>query len=550
MTCCKLERWVRRDSARVQTAGNFGSTVLLMSDELDSACTDGGAAVELTGLQDQVGARPENTQDKINEVILMHDPKSPALDAYLALEVESWNRCALCARGCGKCCCCLPSSCWGRQEDKIVGALKVFDAVAKVTLGVVTATSGFKSRAFFIMVLIFRTFFGGFVFADAMNKCVAYLFEIGLPMSGKSSVPPSDKRWPGFVRALRAVFLLLSPILICVPFMKASAIEPSLRRDTKRIWGERTLPKPVGVAPNLFAWAIGPFVSLSTIFKQPDVTKTYKTINTNTGEKPPRPAVQYSIFDYRNEPFPTTLNLDAYMPYTKSLKPPNGLWPVVVYFHGGGWTYRNRKDIPVTVVEFLRERGVAFVSVEYRLLQHGWNGSHILSDTADAMAYLHSHGAKELGVDANRTVLMGNSAGGHLALMTGFTSPPDQVVRGIVDFCAVKPSDTDFATDYPVTSSYFKFTENKEWMKRYFAPTMHVGKMTPPVLMVHGMDDVLVPISTSYHLAEVLKNNSVKHQLIAVPGQIHACEIEPFSPCSQYAAFGLQSFLSNVLGTS
>ena len=231
-----------------------GSTVLSMSDEFDSACTDGSAAVELTGMQDQVGARPENAKDRMNEVVLMHEAKSTALDVHLALEADKWNHCALCARGCGKCCCCLPSSCWGRQEDKVVAGLKVFDAVAKVMLGVLTATSGFKSRTFFIMVLIFRTFFGGFVFADAVNKCVAYFFEIGLPLSGKSSVPPSDKRWPSLVRSLRAIFLLLSPILICVPFMKASAIEASLGRDTKRIWGERTLPEPVGVAPNLFAW--------------------------------------------------------------------------------------------------------------------------------------------------------------------------------------------------------------------------------------------------------------------------------------------------------
>ena len=197
--------------------------------------------------------------------------------------------------------------------------------------------------------------------------------------------------------------------------------------------------------------------------------------------------------------FPYEVELDAYMPYAKSSKPPNGPWPVVVYFHGGGWTYRNRKYIPVTVVEFLRERrcickrGVSSAAVRVERIAHsvGYGRRDGL------LAQLR---AKELCVDANRTLLMGNPAGGHLALMTGFTSLPDPVVRGIVDFCAVKPSDTDFAIDYPETSSYFKFTENKEWMKRYF--TYYAYRQNDSAsLMVHGMDDVLVPISRSYHLA-------------------------------------------------
>ena len=494
-----------------------------MSEQFDTVC-DG---IELTQPQEGLGAKVSN------------EPGNSPVNA----SPGGGTMCAKSARCWGKCCCCVPTSCCGKRESKIVAVLKVFDAVAKVMLGILTATSGFESRSFFILTLIFRTFFGGFIFFDAVAKCVAYCFEFILPWSGKSCEPPSDSRWPLPVRLLRATCLLVSPILICVPFTKAGVIEAQLRKDVTNLWGSQRLPYPVGVTPSIFAWSIGPLVSLSTIFRRPDETRTYKEI---TGEKPPLTKLTYGIFDYRNEPFPSKMKLDAYFPQQKSLKPPSGLWPVVVYFHGGGWTYRNRRDIPVGIVDFLLERGVAFVSVEYRLLQHGWNGSHILADAADAMAYLHMNGAKELSVNMNKSVISGNSAGGHLALVTGLTSPKNQMVRGIIDFCGVKPSEKDLNRDYAETSSYYRFTENKRWMKRYFVPTLHVRKTSPPVFMVHGMDDVLVPISVSRHLANVLKNSSVKHQLIAVPGQIHACEIEPFSPCSQYASFGLQSFLANV----
>jgi arylformamidase len=88
--------------------------------------------------------------------------------------------------------------------------------------------------------------------------------------------------------------------------------------------------------------------------------------------------------------------------------------PVVVFVHGGEWT-RGDKSAVSYKPKFLNEKGVVFVSVNYRLTPTVKHPAHV-RDVAAALRWVHDH-AGDIGGDANKIVLMGHSAGCHLVTL-------------------------------------------------------------------------------------------------------------------------------------
>lgn len=87
--------------------------------------------------------------------------------------------------------------------------------------------------------------------------------------------------------------------------------------------------------------------------------------------------------------------------------------PVLLYFHGGGFTIGSIATHDILCRELGRLAGCAVVSLEYRLApEHRFPVAH--EDAWDATRWLSAHG-KELGVDPSRLALGGDSGGGTLA---------------------------------------------------------------------------------------------------------------------------------------
>ena len=112
--------------------------------------------------------------------------------------------------------------------------------------------------------------------------------------------------------------------------------------------------------------------------------------------------------------------------------------PLVIFIHGGGWKRGDKSNTTgAAKITHYRAAGYAFASLDYRLVPAAMVEQQA-QDVADAVAALRRQ-ASALGVDANRIVLMGHSAGAHLAALVG-TDPryfakaglqPD-AVRGVI----------------------------------------------------------------------------------------------------------------------
>jgi acetyl esterase/lipase len=109
--------------------------------------------------------------------------------------------------------------------------------------------------------------------------------------------------------------------------------------------------------------------------------------------------------------------------------------PVVMLLHGGCWSSQYDVTHLAATAEALRREGIATWAVEYRRAGHAGGGDPGTFDDVRAAYALLIAQAKERDLDRSRIVLMGHSAGGHLALW--LASEPGVKVRGTVGLAAV-----------------------------------------------------------------------------------------------------------------
>ncbi|MDR2680355.1 MAG: alpha/beta hydrolase [Tannerella sp.] len=104
----------------------------------------------------------------------------------------------------------------------------------------------------------------------------------------------------------------------------------------------------------------------------------------------------------------------AYLP--KSDEKP----PVLIFFHGGGFIFGNREQgLENVLKEKLLAAGIAVISADYRLAPET-KLEEMLKDVSDAVRWVRTSGGEKLNIDTNRIAVAGGSAGGYLAISTGF----------------------------------------------------------------------------------------------------------------------------------
>jgi acetyl esterase/lipase len=88
--------------------------------------------------------------------------------------------------------------------------------------------------------------------------------------------------------------------------------------------------------------------------------------------------------------------------------------PVVFWIHGGGWQAGDKSDVKLKP-QWFNEKGMVFVSTNYRLLPHVDMGT-IIRDVAKSVRWVHENIAKH-GGDPQRMLVGGHSAGAQLAAL-------------------------------------------------------------------------------------------------------------------------------------
>ena len=206
--------------------------------------------------------------------------------------------------------------------------------------------------------------------------------------------------------------------------------------------------------------------------------------------------------------------------------------PVLVYFHGGGWTIGDLDTHDVLCRQLCVAAGVAVVSVDYRLApEHRFPAA--FDDCLAATRWVQRHAAG-LGLDASRLAVGGDSAGGNLAAAVslalrdaGEPLPAFQLlIYPATDMRAVAPSHTANGQGYLLTAdsvAYYRghyLARQAEWADWRASPLLAADhSRLPPALVLTAGFDPLRDEGRQY--ADALSGAGTTAQYVCFERQIH-----------------------------
>ena len=234
--------------------------------------------------------------------------------------------------------------------------------------------------------------------------------------------------------------------------------------------------------------------------------------------------------------------------------------PVLLYFHGGSWVMGDKREQGIPMLAFLAERGYVCVTANYALSPRAKWPRHVV-DCKLALLWVKRH-ITEYGGDPNLVFVSGCSAGGHLAALLaltanepawqpGFEDEDTSVagcipLYGVYDF--VDAEKTANANLTPILERYvFAQPGTEEFTAA--SPILRVHESAPPFLVVHGRNDVLVPVQTARAFVASLRAASTQSvAYVELPLAQHGFD-NFWSPRSVHFVHALECFTESVVAT-
>ncbi|TBR16712.1 alpha/beta hydrolase, partial [bacterium] len=171
---------------------------------------------------------------------------------------------------------------------------------------------------------------------------------------------------------------------------------------------------------------------------------------------------------------------------------------------------------------------------------HSWQDAP--SDIHEALRYLEDH-ATELSIDPQSIHLLGQSAGGHLALLEAYRY---NQVRSVISLYGPVDLELDYKTSRDISAELdFIGGSPSEYPDRYrsLSPLHAVTPNAPPSLLVQGERDDLVAAQNALILAQALDRHGVPRDVLLLPLTGHSFENQQGGFATQLAAYKVIDFL-------
>ncbi|MDN3205236.1 alpha/beta hydrolase [Algoriphagus sediminis] len=192
--------------------------------------------------------------------------------------------------------------------------------------------------------------------------------------------------------------------------------------------------------------------------------------------------------------------------------------PAVVFFFGGGWIGGTRDHFRPHA-EYFSKRGLTCFLVDYRIQRiHKTTPFESLMDAKSAMRYIRKN-AEQFGIDPDKIIASGGSAGGHLAAATAiikdFNDPLDDML--------IDPVPNALVLFNPVIDNgpggYGFERIGEEYLR--FSPLHNIREGAPPTILFLGTEDNLIPVETVEYYKTVMENVGSRCDLQIYPEQGH-----------------------------
>ena len=216
--------------------------------------------------------------------------------------------------------------------------------------------------------------------------------------------------------------------------------------------------------------------------------------------------------------------------------------PVLVHVHGGGWVFGNERIQGEVLMSELARRGWVCVSITYRLSPRATWPDHIV-DVKRALAWTRDHIA-DYGGNPEFIAITGGSAGGHLSSLAaltpcdpeyqpGFESADTTVqaavplygVYDIADLADAGGGNRDIVDVWQkVVMKALVADDPAPWERA--SPITRIESDAPPMLVIHGANDTLVPVGQARRFVERLREVSRQTTIyVELPETQHGFEV-------------------------
>ena len=211
---------------------------------------------------------------------------------------------------------------------------------------------------------------------------------------------------------------------------------------------------------------------------------------------------------------------------------------LVLFIHGGAWIAGDKESYEGGMNYGASDLGIATASVNYRYISEDVDLLDVLDDIDAALAVIRKKGA-EVGVNINKVLLTGDSAGGHLSLLYAYARKNSAPIAPVAVISNSGPTDlyddnfyhNNALGDKAVISDLMskacgqRFTyETKQSAKKALysvSPIAYVSAECVPTVINHGNADTIVPFSNAQTLDALLTQYGVEHVFNVYEGADH-----------------------------
>ena len=244
--------------------------------------------------------------------------------------------------------------------------------------------------------------------------------------------------------------------------------------------------------------------------------------------------------------------MDIYFPLKISDEPS----PALVYVHGGGWIFGDKKIATGTEdMPELLKRGYVIAAINYRLAPE-YKFPAQIEDVKCAVRYLRSN-AEIYGIDSENIGAWGDSAGGHLVSLLALTNKTDGFdtgeymeyssnIKAVVDyFGPANLTNPNFYNIYSIAlQEIFGSYENMI----NASSVKYVKKESPPFMIFQGDRDIIVFQDQSKELYDKLREVNATADLVIVKGASHGFgEISKMEPTRENITIMVADFFDKYL---
>ncbi|KAF9045022.1 alpha/beta hydrolase fold-domain-containing protein [Panaeolus papilionaceus] len=156
--------------------------------------------------------------------------------------------------------------------------------------------------------------------------------------------------------------------------------------------------------------------------------------------------------------------------FTPEGSPPEGGWPLCIYFHGGGWTLGNISSETSFATNLCSRAKCVVISIDYRLAPENPYPTAV-EDAIDALLWALQNGPEKLGVNLKRIAVAGSSSGGNLATILALKAAEPELALSL-------PGPIVFQLlVVPVTDNTASVESSKGWAENEHTPWLSPARM-------------------------------------------------------------------------